>query len=184
MLQLNVKPMEFYDESTNKFVRIEGTTLQLEHSLVSVSKWESKWHKVFLGKDAKQQKTQEEMIDYVRCMTITQNVDPRVYLALSQEDYDKISKYIEDPMTATWFSEDRKKGRPNREIVTSELIYYWMIALNIPFECQKWHLNRLMTLIRVCNAKNSPPKKMSKAEAMNKQRALNASRRKSTGSLG
>lgn len=181
MLQINVKPMELYDEASNKFITVKGTTLQLEHSLVSVSKWEAKWHKPFLGKE---QKTQEETIDYVRCMTLTQNVDRNVYMALTQSDFDVISDYIANPMTATWFSEDRTKGRPNREIVTAELIYFWMISLQIPFECQKWHLNRLMTLIRVCNAKNAPKKKMPRAEAMSRQRALNQARRQKTGSTG
>lgn len=182
MLQLNVKPTEFFDESTNKLVHVKGTTLQLEHSLISVSKWEEKWHKAFLGKD---NKTTEETIDYVRCMTLTQNVDPMVYYSLTTEDFKKISEYIEDSHTATWFSEDRQKGRPNREIVTSELIYCWMIQLKIPADpFQKWHLNRLMTLIRVCNIKNNPPKKMSKSEAMNRQRALNNARKAKTGSRG
>lgn len=181
MLQLIVKPMDFFDESTNKMVTIKGTTLQLEHSLISVHKWEQKWHKPFLGKD---NKTTEETIDYVRCMTLTQNVDPKVYYALGPEEFKAISEYIEDPHTATWFSEDQRKGRPNREIVTSELIYCWMIQLNIPRDFDKWHLNSLMTLIRVCNIKNSPPKKMSKSEAMSKQRALNEARRRQTGSRG
>ena len=121
--------------------------------------------------------TSEESIDYIRCMTITQNVDPLVYNSITPEIFNEVQEYIELPMTATWFN-DRREGSPSREVITSELIYYWMIALNIPFECQKWHLNRLLTLIRVCNIKNAPPKKMSKREIMERNRALNAMRKK------
>lgn len=181
MLTIAIPSSEFFDEASNKFIAIKPTTLQLEHSLVSLSKWESKWHKPFLDK---RKKTEEETIDYIRCMTLTQNVDPNVYYGLSNKVLQEISAYIENPMTATWFSEDRNQGRPNREVITSELIYYWMIALQIPFECQKWHLNRLLTLIRVCNIKNTPGKKMSKSELMNRNAALNAARRKANNSAG
>ena len=141
--------------------------LQLEHSLVSISKWESKWHIPFLdGKD----KTLEQIIDYVRCMTITQNVKPEVYNRLTEDNLKAINDYIENPMTATTFSDINQ--RPSREIITSEIIYYWMVSFNIPFECQKWHLNKLLTLIKVCNIKNSPPKKMSRQEILSRNRAL------------
>lgn len=176
MLKLTVPGYEYYDERTNMFGRTKTTTLQLEHSLVSLSKWEEKWQKPFLGKD---QKTMEQCIDYVRCMTITQNVDPLVYNGLTAENFEVINRYIEAPMTATWFSEKDKK-KFNREVITAEIIYYWMIALNIPFECQKWHLNKLLTLVRVCNIKNTPPKKHGKGanRAMLDQRtALNRARR-------
>ena len=116
-------------------------------------------------------------------MTITQNVDPEVYNCLRNSDIDKVNSYIQAPMTATTFMED-KSGKGNREIITSELIYYWMIALNIPFECQKWHLNRLLTLIRVCNIKNTPPKKRSKRDIMNQNAALNAARRRKFNTSG
>lgn len=185
MLQLTIGPTEIFNEETNKLIKVKGTTLQLEHSLISVSKWEEKWHKAFLGKD---NKTAEETIDYVRCMTLTQNVDPNVYYALTPEDFKAISAYIEDSHTATWFSEDRQKGRPNRETITSELIYCWMVQLNIPIDpFQKWHLNRLMTLIKVINIKNTPPKKMSRAEqarAARNRTALNEARRAQMGSKG
>ena len=176
MLKLTVPGYEYYDASTNTFGHTKTTTLQLEHSLVSLSKWEEKWQKPFLGKDPK---AIEECIDYVRCMTITQNVDPLVYQGLTTENFEAVNRYIEEPMTATWFS-DKENKKFNREVITAEIIYYWMISLNIPFECQKWHLNKLMTLIRVCNIKNAPPKKKRKGanRAMLDQRTeLNRARR-------
>lgn len=180
MLRITVPAAEFFDEVREEFVYTKEVTLQLEHSLVSLSKWESKWNKAFLGK---QEKTDEEILDYVRCMTLTQNVDPEVYTRLSAQNYAAINAYIEAPMTATYFSED-KQSKGNREVVTSELIYYWMISYNIPVEFQKWHLNRLLTLIRVCNIKNSPPKKRSKRDLMRRNAALNAARRSRLGSKG
>ena len=174
MLVITIPAMELFNEKTQEFIPLKEQTLQLEHSLVSLSKWESKWCKPFLSKD---NKTMEETLDYIRCMTITQNVDQSVYSRLSKTNIEDINKYIEAPMTATTFHNDNQKGH-GKETVTSELIYYWMIALNIPMECQKWHLNRLLTLIRVCNVKNSPPKKMSRREIMNRNAALNAARRK------
>ena len=180
MLQITIPGIELWDESREIFTQTKEQTLQLEHSLVSLSKWESKWGKAFLSK---QEKTYEETIDYIKCMTITQNVDPNVYNCLSKSIIDKITEYIEAPMTATYFSKEQSSGN-SREQVTSELIYYWMIALNIPFECQKWHLNRLLTLIRVCNIKNQPPKKMSKRAIMSRNAALNAARRKQLNTRG
>ena len=180
MLQITIPGIELWDESREIFTQTKEQTLQLEHSLVSLSKWESKWGKAFLSK---QEKTYEETIDYIKCMTITQNVDPNIYNHLSKSIIDKITEYIEAPMTATYFSKEQSSGN-SREQVTSELIYYWMIALNIPFECQKWHLNRLLTLIRVCNIKNQPPKKMSKRAIMSRNAALNAARRKQLNTRG
>lgn len=180
MLQLTIPAFECFDENTGEFRSIRETTLQLEHSLVSVSKWESKWQKPFL---ASTEKTVEECIDYVRCMTITQNVDPSVYSFLTEKNFREINAYIEAPMTATTFS-DRENKQFSREVITAEVIYYWMVALNIPFECQKWHLNKLITLVRVCNIKNSPQKKMTKREMAERNRALNAARRAQTHSRG
>ena len=175
MLQISVPiSPEGWDEENQKFVDPKYKVLQLEHSLISLSKWESKWCKPFF---TNKEKTIEETIDYIRCMTLTPNVDSSVYNFITRNNIEQINEYIEAPMTATWFSKN-ETGKTNREIVTSELIYYWMIALDIPFECQKWHLNRLLTLIRVCNIKNTPPKKMSKRAIMNRNSALNASRRK------
>lgn len=180
MLRITIPATEQWDEAKEQFVSTKEQTLQLEHSLVSLSKWESKWCKSFLYT---KEKTFDETLDYIKCMTITPNVAPEVYDCLTKENIQAINDYIGAPMTATYFHEDRM-GRGSREQVTSELIYYWMIALNIPFECQKWHLNRLLTLIRVCNIKNQPPKKMSRRAIMSRNAALNASRRKQLGTNG
>lgn len=181
MLQL-VVPIspEGWDEEKQEFVESKTQTLQLEHSLVSVSKWESKWHKAFLSKG---EKTAEETLDYIKCMTITQNVNPDVYNHLTRENIEQVNNYIGAPMTATVIYDD-KNTKGSREVVTAELIYYWMIALQIPFECQKWHLNRLLTLVKVCNVKNEPPKKRSKKELMSRNTALNAARRKQLNTRG
>ena len=181
MLQIAV-PLgtEYYDEEKEEFVYPKVQILQLEHSLVSLSKWESKWHKPFLSKE---RMSDEETADYIKCMTLTQNVPPTVYSHLTSENIQEVTEYINNPMTATTFSED-KNAKPNREIVTAEIIDYWMIALNIPFECRKWHLNKLLALIKVCTIKNSPQKKMSQKEAMSQQRALNAARRKKLNTKG
>lgn len=180
MLKIIIPGQELWDEGKEEFVSTKGAILQLEHSLVSLSKWESKWHKPFLGKG---DKTVEETVDYIRCMTLTQNVDPSVYGFITNEIVRKVSDYIDDPMTATWFSKEEKRST-GPEVVTSELIYYWMVALNIPFECQKWHLNRLLTLVRVCNVKNTPPEKLSQREIAKRNAAINAARRKARKSKG
>ena len=179
MLRIYVPSGELYDERTERFITVNGRELQLEHSLVSVSKWESKWKKPFLGMTAK---SREETIDYVRCMTISQNVDPNVFVGLTDANIEAVNKYIDDPMTATTFKNNQK--RPNRQIITSEIIYYWMISLGIPMECQKWHLNRLLTLIRVCDEKNQPSRKKNRKDVMAENRALNQMRRARTGSRG
>ena len=172
MLRLIVPEKELYYERTGLFVRTKKQVLQLEHSLVSLSKWESKWHKPFLSKN---EKSGEEMLDYIRCMTITQNVPDEVYFALDTNELMKINDYLNDSMTATTIT--KQQGKSRGEIITSEIIYYWMISLQIPFECEKWNLNRLLTLIEVCNIKNSPGKKMSKSEIMRRNRTLNAARK-------
>lgn len=174
MLEIKIPEQELFNEATNEFITIKPQVLRLEHSLVSISKWESIWQKPFLDKEPK---TNEETLDYIRCMTITQNVDPGVYYGITAENIKAVSEYIDSPMSATWFSKDYGKPRGSREIVTSELIYYWMIALNIPMECQKWHLNRLLTLIKICNIKNQEPKKMGKNAILSNNKALNAARR-------
>lgn len=179
MLKLTIASIEIYDEIKNEFTTTKEQTLQLEHSLVSLSKWESRFKKPFLSKE---QKTDEELRYYVKCMTTTQNVDDNVYLAISSSDMKKIMNYIDDSMTATTVS-NRKKNS-GRDIITAEIIYYWMITLNIPFECQKWHLNRLLTLISVCDIKSSSGKKMSRSEIMRQNSAVNAMRRQRMRSRG
>lgn len=179
MLYITIPGTEQWDELNQEFIYTKSQRLQLEHSLVSISKWESKWKKPFLTKDPK---TTEETVDYIRCMTLTQNVNPEVYKNLTMNNVSEINDYIESPMTATIINEQKQSGRS--EIITSELIYYKMIALNIPFDCQKWHLNRLLTLIKICNIKNQPPKKLSKSEIMSRNATINAARRKELNSKG
>jgi hypothetical protein len=171
MLTIIVPAQDLFDEAKEEFIVVKEQKLQLEHSLVSISKWESKWKKPYLTKD---KKTLEETIDYVRCMTITQNVNPNVYYALSAENYRDIQAYIEDPMSATTFSDINK---PSREIITSEVLYYAMFANNVPLECQKWHLNRLLNLLHIFSIKNQPEKKMSRAQILERNRAINEARK-------
>lgn len=171
---------EEWDDEKEEFVEPPYRLLELEHSLISISKWESKWHKAFLSV---KEKTIEETLDYIKCMTLTENVDPDVYNHLTQDNVTQINKYIEAPMTATVFQKDRNNGK-SKEVTTSELIYYWMIAQNIPFECQHWHLNRLLTLIRVCSMKNSTPTKRSKGDLMRNYAELNKANRARFNSKG
>ena len=180
MLELTIPRTDLWDEQNQRFIPVKEQKLRLEHSLVSLSKWESKWCKVFLSKE---QKTYEETIDYIRCMTLTQNVDPLVYRCITNSHIDAVNAYIEEPMTASTVKEE-KGGPINRQQITSELIYYWMTAYHIPFECQKWHLNRLLTLIRVCNVKNSPGKKMGRNALLNRYASLNKKRREAMHSNG
>lgn len=183
MLQITINGGEVFDESTQEFHEFKTSTITLEHSLVSISKWESKWKKPFLSNT--EDRTSEELLDYIRCMTITQNVDPYLYYNISVNDLNRIRDYIQDSMTATTFHDyGTQKKTSKKQVITSELIYYWMIALNIPWECQKWHLNRLLTLIRVCEIKTSPPKKMSRSEAASMRSKLNAERRAAMNSKG
>lgn len=175
MLKITIPGVEQWDEVHQMFISTKDTELCLEHSLISVSKWESKWHKFFIGNN---DLTSEMLLDYIRCMTLTQNVNPDVYYAMTDDIINQIVDYIKDSHTATWFSE-RNESKANARILTSELIYYWMVALQIPFECQKWHLNRLLTLIRVCNEENNQEgKKMSQTEIMRRNRELNEQRRR------
>jgi hypothetical protein len=179
MLEIIIPGLELYNEETNEFTCYDDVKLELEHSLVSISKWESKWCKPFLdGKD----KTLDEIVDYVRCMTISDNIESDVYDRLTEENLVVINEYIGRPMTATTFNNEKKST--GREIITSEIIYYWMVSFNIPFECQHWHLNRLLTLIKVCNVKNNPPKKMSQKEILARNKALNDARKKELGTRG
>jgi len=180
VFQVVIPESENWDETKEEFVQIKSVTFQIEHSLVSLSRWESKWNIPFLEKN---DKTTEQIIDYVRCMTTTQNVDPKIYQRLTAPIFSQISEYIEAPMTATWFNDELDAAR-KKEVITAEIIYYWMIVQNIPLECQKWHLNRLLTLIRVCSIKNAPPKKMGRKDMLAQRKALNETRRNRINSKG
>jgi hypothetical protein len=179
VLRINVAISEGYDESTERFVAAELTVVELEHSLLSLSKWESKWEIPFLGS---QEKTSEQVLDYVRMMDLRGNLTEELLSKFTDANFSQINDYINAPMTATRFND--KQSQRSREVVTAELIYYWMISLGIPFECQEWQLNRLLTLIKVCNLKNAPKKKMSQAEAAAERQALNEQRRREAGSRG
>lgn len=178
MLKIKIPGCETYNESTNEFVTLPSVTINLEHSLISISKWETKWCKPFLSSD----KTNLETLDYIKCMTVNGSVDDDVYLRLSADNIKEINNYIDAPMTATTFNE--RNAKPSKEVITSELIYYWIISFNIPIECQKWHINRLLTLIKVCNIKNSPPEKVNRNDIMRRNKQLNAERRKKFGTKG
>ena len=180
MLTIKIPDTEYYNDEISQFVSVKERTIDLEHSLVSLSKWEAKWCKPFLGKD---QKTSEEVRDYIRCMIIDRNVPDNILYVLSNQQEKQIVEYIDEKMTATTFS-DISSASKNREIITSEIIYYWMISLNIPFECQKWHLNRLLTLIRVCSIKNAPPKKMGRNSVLSRNAQINAARKKQLNTRG
>lgn len=182
MLKIVVPAGEFYNPSTSEFIYTHEQTLLLEHSLVSISKWESKWKKPFLSNTG--EKSNDEIIDYIRCMTITKDVPPEIYLSLPTDILEKINNYISDTMTATTFNDANINKRNDSRIITAEIIYYWMIQLNIPLECEKWHLNRLLTLIRVCSLKNQGGNKMSKRQVMESNASLNAARRKAMHTKG
>jgi hypothetical protein len=173
MLRIHLKGNEFWDEESEEFKVVEEVTLDLEHSLVSLSKWESKFEKPFLGAG---EKTDDEVLAYIEAMILNEKFPPGVCSRLGQDQLTEIDKYINAKKSATFFS-DTIGQRGSREVITSELIYYWMIAFSIPFECQHWHLNRLFTLIRVCNVKNSKPQKRNRSEMIAERRRLNDERR-------
>lgn len=179
MLTITVPGTELWDEESEKFINTEEYSLQLEHSLVSLSKWESSLEKPFLGPG---EKSTYELIEYIKCMTISPGVPPEVYSRLTPENFSSIDKYINAKMTATWFNEE--KPSRTREVITAELIYYWMFTVGIPLECENWHLNRLFTLIRVFNVKNTPGKKLSRKDMAAQRTALNEQRRKQLGTRG
>lgn len=170
MIIVHIPDTEFFDEASQTFVSVKACQLRLEHSLIALQEWESKWHKPYL---ADEPKTREEDLDYIRCMTLDKNIDSYVYYALPETELRRIREYMNDPMTARTFSQ---RGHGGRDIITAEAIYYYMIELNIPFECRKWHLNQLTTLIRVCSDMRAPKKKMSPSEMheINKARRAKA----------
>lgn len=179
-LTIRVPESDFYDPRTGRFITVRAQELKLEHSLLSISKWESKWHKSYFSKEPK---TEQESLDYIRCMCLTGDVDPGVFRALDRKTAKQIADYIADPMTGTHLRKLQQK--PSREIVTNELVYYWMTQFGIPFDpCQKWHFNRLMILIEIASRKQTPPKKMGRTEAAQQRAALNAQRRAKYNSRG
>lgn len=180
MLDITIPETELWDDRKETFIYVKEQHLKLEHSLVAISKWEAKYHKPFLFT---RDKTDEEILFYIKCMTVTQNVKPEVYLCINEEHTRQIQEYIEDPMTATVFTDDNNKSTSSR-FITSELIYCWMIFLKIPVKFEKWHLNRLLTLIRVCNVENQPRKKMSSADTARHYAELNEARRKKYNTRG
>ena len=178
-LPIEVPGAEFWDAEKECFEYTEPAKFHLEHSLYSISKWEAKWHIPFLStKD----KTYDQAIDYVRCMCIEEEVDPKVFQGITKKQMDEITAYIENPMTATTFS-DKAHGH-SRDIITNEIVYFWMTDCGLPFECQFWHINHLLTLIRVCQIKRQPPKKMGKKNTLRSNAELNAARRAALGSKG
>lgn len=180
MLQLKVDASELYDEAKEEFINTNLRILQLEHSLISISKWESRQHKTFLSKT---EKTESQIIDYIRCMTINSNVEPEVYLALTDENLAEINRYINNPMSASFFAkEPEQSGRG--EPMTSELIYYWMTYFNIPWEAEKWHLNRLLNLIKIAKMKSSTKNRRNSRDLLSQQAAMNAARREAWGTKG
>jgi hypothetical protein len=180
VLELVIKGEEFYDNETEKFFTIGDDTVLLEHSLASVSKWESHFEKPFLSSE---EKTPEEWFWYVEAMTLTPIFSRGVFLRMSKENIQEINTYINARRTGTWFNEGANQRRAT-ETITAELVYYWMITLNIPFECQYWHFNKLLTLIKVCNLKNAPEKKMTAAEVAQRNRTLNQQRKEQLKTAG
>lgn len=185
-LKITMPKEEVYFEDINEFRNFEEMTFVFVHSLVSISKWEAKHHKAFFGK---QEKTVEEMVDYISCMVVSpEEYDPLQLKRLinCRQNFTKLTEYINDPMTATMFrsdNEDKRHGGTS-DVPTSELMYYWMIANSIPVEFENWHINRLMTLIKVCSLKNSPQKKRSSRDIMSSNKALNEARKAKLGTRG
>ena len=179
---IHVPEQELFDNETQTFTYLKETTFKIEHSLVAIAKWEAKWHVSFL--DDRVEKTDEMILDYIKCMTISQNVDPQIYNYLPPNVIKEINDYIGDPMTATKIT-NTDENINNGEYITNEIIYYYMIAQNVPLECEKWHFNRLMTLLRVCSIKNNPDKKkMNRRDILNQNRALNEARKKAMHTKG
>lgn len=182
MYELTVPDREYWDEENERFVYVKGGTIRLEHSLISLQKWEAKHKKYLIGNP---EITGIEFIDYIRCMTLDRNVPDSLYFGIDQKLMDEVKAYMDDPQTATWFTDKNRKGPPSREKITNELIYYWMLCCQIPFEpCEKWHINHLLTLIEVYNHKNQQPKKRSGKEIAASRRSLNAARKSRLGTKG
>jgi hypothetical protein len=179
MLRITVTMSESFDEEKQEFLS-ETFDLELEHSLVSVSKWESIWEKPFL---VQEDKTPEEVFSYIECMILNPDPPPEIVYKLSERDLKVVHDHIASKATATWFNEQKVAGRSS-ETFTSELIYFWMSSFAIPFEAENWHLSRLLTLIRIHNVKNQKPKKMNRNEMAAQRRAENERRKKALGTTG
>lgn len=181
---ITLKAGELYDEEKEEFINIsEDKSIVIEHSLLSISKWESKWHKIYL--DDKLKLTHEESLDYIRCMTLTQNVDPNYYRLIDNNKLIEIQKYMNDPYSATYFNEvPRGTAQRHSEKISSEVLYYYMFKLGIPKDCEKWHINRLQNLIRIFSIKDAPDQKMNKRQTADYYRRLNAQRRSKLKSKG
>lgn len=180
MLRITITGEEFFDEEEQTFTSVGDVVIDLEHSLVSLSKWESKFQKPFLSPG---EKSSEEILEYIKAMILTPDVTPDILDRFSKEEFDLINDYIESKESATSFGM-MPKSNARGEVITSELIYYWLVAFNIPFECEHWHLNRLLALIRICNIKNSKPRRMSKHEVAQRNRELNAQRKANLNTTG
>jgi hypothetical protein len=180
MLKLIILGEEHFDEETSEFSTVGDVEIELEHSLLSLSKWESKFKKPFLSDAVK---SPEEIAAYIEAMIISPNYPHDIVFRLAQHNIKEVNDYIESTESATTFGVlPERKGKG--ETITSELIYYWMVAFTIPFECETWHLNRLFSLIRICNIKNSKPKKMSRGEIARRNAQLNAERKAKLGTTG
>lgn len=182
MIHISMPAQEYYDEQNNEFITIPAAEFDLEHSLASISKWESMYEKPFL--DNIEKHSNEEMIYYFECMCLTPGIDPKVFKYMDQASMKKLEAYLAKKHTATWFNEAPGANNKSNSAVTSEIIYYMMVALNIPFECETWNIQRLLTLIRVINAKNQPAKKMNRVEAAERAREINRKRREELGVSG
>lgn len=181
-IEVTIPDQEMWDSEKNEFVYVKGCTIRMKHSLLSISKWEMTWKKPFLKPGYVM--TEEETLDYYRCMTITQNVDPGIYRYIPTSEQEKINKYIETPMSA-YIPQNKKSGGVKHTFV-SEHIYYWMTAANIPQSYEKWHLSRLLNLLEIAANENDPKKskKMSRGEIYKQNQELNSARRKALGTHG
>ena len=188
MKKVDIPSGLLFNDADQTFIETQAVTLELEHSLAAISKWECKWHTPFFGE---QKKTNDQVIDYIKCMTLNEDVDPNVYLVLPQTVIQEIGEYLENPMTSIKWPDKpmnngktRTYGKPSKETITSELIYYWMFTQNIPLECENWHINKLLSVIRMCSTKNTPPKKTNPNAILARNASLNAARRKALGTTG
>jgi hypothetical protein len=174
MLTITVLGEEHWDQENEKFVYPDSFKLELEHSLVSLSKWESKWEVPFLGEKPK---TTEMVLDYIECMILTPDPPADWISKLSKENIEEITAYFDSKQSATWFNDHHPEPKTG-ETITSELVYYWLDICDIDWQAQYWHLNRLLTLVKIHTVKQAKPKPMSRSEMLRRRRALNKQRLK------